>query len=222
MILKHLRTACIFTVILVVVGTLSSVWRHRDKFPRIERPPVTDSYDYANGSRVEKALYAALGGVAPVALAEPAAPKPKFREQLKQTARSYGIPVPLVLATLSKEDAPWCKGTFCIKYEESYWNRCGHHKNNEMRRMCASSICQMQVMGKNAEALGHKPTDLFDEAVCVEVGVKMLADCWHKNERISSTKARVIAAGQCYNGARSYGEDLWPRVVRQAEGIDIS
>jgi uncharacterized Fe-S cluster-containing radical SAM superfamily enzyme len=88
--------------------------------------------------------------------------------------------------------------------------------------MCASSICQMQVMGKNAEALGHKPTDLFDEAVCVEVGVKMLADCWHKNDSMRTTKARVIATGQCYNGARSYGEDLWPRVVRQAEGIDIS
>jgi hypothetical protein len=110
MILKYLRSACILTIAATVIVTVAGVHRHRDKFPKISRPQVTDTYDYANGSRVERVLAAAWGDVAPVALAETVAPKPKFKEALKQTAKSYGIPVPLVLATLSKEDAPWCKG----------------------------------------------------------------------------------------------------------------
>lgn len=237
--MKHFNKLCITVIILVALTTARQCYIARDSIAanRTAYRARADAYyaehqpPSAPPNRVETALLTLLGRM-PEAKAEAVSAPLAFTEQLKEAAKAYGVPRALALGVLGLENGQHCEGTFCLRKEVSYYNnQCARYRNQkEMRDLCASSICQMQVMGFNAKSFGLHPADLFDQTNCIEVSTKMLAACWSSAGKLRSDKERIKAAGRCYNGgniysshplAVAYGEKLFRSVVRHYDNINL-
>lgn len=177
MIIKHIRSACIATVILTVFGTLSSVYRHRDKFPKISRPPV-ESYDYARGSRVERVLAAAWGDVAPIAHAEPAAPSYDRERYICSVAEEHKLPCNVMLAIMHQETG-----------------------GNHYLVSSAGAIGLMQIMPFNAKLCGLKSqAELWDERKNIDCAGIILSNFY---KQYNKNLYKAIAG---YNGGNNCQE----------------
>lgn len=175
--INYIRTLCTLTIAATVIVTMAGVYRHRDKFPKINRPPVA-SYDYARGSRVERVLAAAWGDVAPVAHAEPAAPSYDRERYICSVAEEHRLPCNVMLAIMHQETG-----------------------GNHYLVSSAGAIGLMQIMPFNAKVCGLKnQAELWDEKKNIRCSAVILSRFYRQYNR---NLYKAIAG---YNGGDSCQE----------------
>lgn len=136
MILKHIRSACIATVALVVLSILSAFYRHWD---RIEKHPMP--WAKVTRADVEALVWRAKPAVVPIAQAEPAAPPYDRERYICEVAELHKLPCNVMLAIMHQETG-----------------------GNHYLVSSAGAIGLMQIMPFNAKLCGLKSqAELWDE-----------------------------------------------------------
>lgn len=184
MILNHIRSACILTIAAVVIATIANAYRHRDKFPKINRPPA-ESYDYARGSRVERVLAAAWGDVAPVAHAEPVQPAYDRERYICEVAELHKLPCNVMLAIMHQETG-----------------------GNHYLVSSAGAIGLMQIMPFNAKLCGLKSqNELWDERKNIDCAGVILSRFYKQyNKNLYKAIAGYNGGNNCQERCRKDGK----------------
>lgn len=135
-------------------------------------------------------------------------------------SRAYGLDPILVQAVIGVESSG---GRYLYRFEPGVYNRLSRVKNEQERRMLASSHGPMHVLGITAAARGVHWSELYDNTTALETGVSILARCKEQGKsnyrmlacyNTGSTK-QSVAADNYYSKVMSQYKQL----IKKARGV---
>lgn len=135
------------------------------------------------------------------------------RELSFEIAPKYGIPLEVVQVILDKESSGGHK-LDVVRFEPGQIDRArkiAKTTNPDQLRAYASSHCPWQVMGWHMPLVGMSWADLYNAETCVEMGSKILANCYSQAPDKGSYQ-KTYQAFKCYNGSDAYARDAMQRL----------
>jgi soluble lytic murein transglycosylase-like protein len=143
-------------------------------------------------------------------------PEESLEELLEEIPRTYGMSRIVVEEVIKKESDG---NSNAIRFEAHHMSRAAKFtRNPDEQRMYASSHGLMQVMAWHLPPMGLRWIDLHDKRTNVEVGTKILSDCYKRQK--GSKWEKYHGALTCYNGSGKYADDVMNKIGRRlAEGV---